>query len=73
LRAGMTLAVEPMINLGTEETVTLDDEWTVVTADRKASAHYEHVVLVTTGDPEILTWRERINPPLTDPLNHTVA
>jgi methionyl aminopeptidase len=73
LRAGMTLAVEPMINLGTEETVTLDDEWTVVTADRKASAHYEHVVLVTTGEPEVLTWRERINPPLMQPLNHTVA
>ena len=69
----MTLAVEPMINLGTEETVTLDDEWTVVTADRKASAHYEHVVLVTTGEPEVLTWRERINPRLTEPLNRLVV
>lgn len=65
LRAGMTLAIEPMVNLGVEETRTLADGWTVVTLDRKPSAHYEHTVLVTKGDPEVLTWRERINPPLT--------
>jgi methionyl aminopeptidase len=73
LRAGMTIAIEPMINLGTEETQTLDDGWTVVTLDRKASAHYEHMVLVTDGDPEVLTPRARINPPLIQPLNRDVA
>lgn len=73
LRAGMTLAIEPMINLGTEQTMTLDDGWTVVTLDRKASAHYEHVVLVTTGEPEVLTWRERTNPPLSPTLDRTIA
>ena len=73
LRAGMTLAIEPMVNLGTEQTQTLDDYWTVVTMDRKPSAHYEHMVLITDGEPEILTRRERINPPLVQPLNRTVA
>ena len=73
LRAGMTIAIEPMINLGVEQTRTLDDGWTVVTKDRLPSAHYEHVVLITTGEPEVLTWRERLNPPLTQPLNRTVS
>lgn len=73
LRAGMTLAIEPMINLGVEQTQTLADGWTVVTVDRKPSAHYEHVVLITDGEPEVLTSRPRINPPLTEPLNRTVA
>lgn len=73
LRAGMTLAIEPMINLGVEETVTLADGWTVITLDRKPSAHYEHMVLITDGEPEVLTARPRINPPLTTPLNKTVA
>ena len=59
LRPGMVLAIEPMVNLGTARTITLEDGWTVVTADRKPSAHFEHTVLVTDGDPEILTWRER--------------
>lgn len=62
LKAGMTLAIEPMVNLGTEKTRTLSDGWTVITQDRKPSAHYEHVVLITTGEPEILTWRERMFP-----------
>jgi methionyl aminopeptidase len=62
LKAGMTLAIEPMINLGTGKTRILADEWTVVTLDRKPSAHYEHVVLVTEGDPEILTHRRRMFP-----------
>ena len=62
LKAGMTLAIEPMINLGTAKTRTLSDGWTVITQDRKPSAHYEHVVLITTGDPEVLTWRERMFP-----------
>jgi methionyl aminopeptidase len=73
LRAGMTIAIEPMINLGTEATQTLEDGWTVVTMDRKPSAHYEHMVLITTGDPEILTWRERINPRLMPQLDRSVA
>lgn len=73
LRAGMSIAIEPMINLGVEQTQTLKDGWTVVTMDRKPSAHYEHVVLITDGEPEVLTWRERTNAPLTQPLTRTVA
>jgi methionyl aminopeptidase len=69
----MTFAIEPMINMGGEDTVTLSDDWTVVTQDRRPSAHYEHVVLVTDGDPEVLTWRERTNPPLALKLDRTVA
>ena len=59
LKAGMILAIEPMVNAGVGEVDWLDDGWTVVTADRKPSAHFEHTVLVTNGDPEILTWRPR--------------
>jgi len=55
LREGMTLAIEPMCNLGTRETVTLDDKWTVVTADGEPSAHYEHTVAVVPGGSEVLT------------------
>lgn len=55
LRAGMTLAIEPMINIGTGEVEWLDDGWTVITADHSLSAHYENTVLVTDGEPEILT------------------
>jgi methionyl aminopeptidase len=55
LKPGMCLAIEPMINLGTGKVDMLDDGWTAVTKDRKASAHFEHTVLVTNGDPEILT------------------
>ena len=55
LKAGMTLAIEPMINLGTWEVECLDDGWTVVTADGSLSAHYENTVLITDGEPEILT------------------
>lgn len=55
LRAGMTLAIEPMINEGTYEVEWLDDDWTVVTADGKLSAHYENTVLITHDEPEILT------------------
>ncbi|MFV1995084.1 MAG: type I methionyl aminopeptidase, partial [Verrucomicrobiales bacterium] len=60
LRAGMILAIEPMVNLGTENVRILEDNWTVVTVDALCSAHFEHTVLVTDGDPEILTWRERL-------------
>jgi methionyl aminopeptidase len=58
LRPGMTLAVEPMINTGTHEVVWMDDEWTVVTADRSLSAHYENTILITEGKPEILSLTE---------------
>ena len=55
LVAGMTLAIEPMINAGTWEVCWLDDDWTVVTEDGSLSAHYENTVLITDGEPEILT------------------
>jgi methionyl aminopeptidase len=55
LRPGMTLAIEPMVNAGRPEVKILKDGWTVVTADGKPSAHFEHTVLVTGGEPEILT------------------
>ena len=59
LMPGMTLAIEPMINAGVPSVRILDDGWTVITDDRKPSAHFEHTVLITSGDPEILTWRPR--------------
>jgi methionyl aminopeptidase len=59
LRAGMTLAIEPMVNMGCATVKVLDDDWTVVTADHSPSAHFEHTVLVTKGEPEILTWRAK--------------
>ena len=55
LRAGMTLCVEPMINMGRADVEWLDDDWTVVSADHSLSAHYENTVLITDGEPEILT------------------
>ena len=55
---GMTIAVEPMVNVGTEEVRILKDGWTVKTADGKLSAHYENTVLITDGEPEILTVTE---------------
>ncbi len=55
LKPGMCIAIEPMITLGTWETKTLDDGWTVVTADNSLAAHFEHTVLITPNGPEILT------------------
>lgn len=55
LLKGMTLAIEPMVNMGTFEVSVLRDKWTTVTADGKLSAHYENTVLITDGEPEILT------------------
>lgn len=55
LQPGMTLAIEPMINIGCSEVDWLDDDWTVVSADGSLSAHYENTVLITEGEPEILT------------------
>lgn len=57
LKAGMVIAVEPMLNLGTAQVFMLDDDWTVVTGDEKPSAHFEHTVLVTKDGYEILTKR----------------
>lgn len=57
MRPGMTMAIEPMLNLGDKATKVLDDDWTVVTADGSWSAHFEHTVLITEGEPEILTKR----------------
>lgn len=59
LKPGMTIAIEPMVNAGRRDVRVLNDGWTVVTADGKLSAHFEHTVLVTGGEPEILTCRER--------------
>ena len=59
MKAGMTLAIEPMVNLGVCGVRILEDGWTVVTADGKPSAHFEHTVLITHGEPEILTWQEK--------------
>ena len=58
LEKGMTLAIEPMINLGSSKVEVLDDGWTVLTKDRKPSAHVEHTVLVGKNSPEILTCKE---------------
>jgi methionyl aminopeptidase len=55
LKEGMVLAIEPMINMGVKEVVHLNDGWTVLTKDRKPSAHFEHDVCITKGDPDILT------------------
>jgi methionyl aminopeptidase len=57
LRPGMTLAIEPMINMGRADVEWLDDDWTVVTDDGSLSAHYENTVLITEGEPELLSLR----------------
>ena len=58
LEAGMTIAIEPMINMGTARVLQQSDGWTVVTADGKPSAHYENTVLITEGEPRLLTLHE---------------
>jgi methionyl aminopeptidase len=60
LRPGMTLAIEPMVNAGQPAVKMLKDGWTVVTIDGQLSAHFEHTVLITEGEPEILTCREKM-------------
>ena len=55
LQAGMTLAIEPMINIGRPDVAWTDDDWTVVTDDGSLSAHYENTILITKGEPEILS------------------
>jgi methionyl aminopeptidase len=59
LKAGMTLAIEPMLNIGGSNIKTLDDGWTIVTADGSLSAHFEHSILITKGTPVILTRRDQ--------------
>ena len=54
----MTLAVEPMINIGSPEVLWLDDDWTVISEDLSLSAHYENTILITDGKPEILSLTE---------------
>jgi len=60
LRPGMTIAIEPMVNAGQPGVKVLNDGWTVVTQDGSLSAHFEHTVLITEGEPEILTWQEQV-------------
>lgn len=60
LRAGMTLAIEPMITMGTWEVDWMDDDWTVVTADGSLSAHYENTILITDGEPEIFSLNDSL-------------
>ena len=55
LRPGMTIAIEPMVLLGTYETRVLRDRWTVISADKSLTAHFEHTVAVTDGEPLVLT------------------
>ena len=59
LMPGMTLAIEPMINIGRPDVEWLDDDWTVVTEDGSLSAHYENTILITEGEPEILSLTHR--------------
>lgn len=55
IKSGMTIAIEPMINLGTHKVIVADDGWTILTADGKSSAHFEHTIAIIDGKPEILT------------------
>ncbi|MFT5468171.1 MAG: methionyl aminopeptidase [Verrucomicrobiales bacterium] len=68
LKSGMIFALEPMVNLGTERVKIQKDNWTVNTLDGLPSAHYEHSVLITKGDPEILTPRPRLIPATMPPV-----
>jgi methionyl aminopeptidase len=60
LRPGMTIAIEPMVNAGSPDVKILNDGWTVVTRDGSLSAHFEHTVLITEAEPEILTCTEKV-------------
>ncbi|MHB8132530.1 MAG: type I methionyl aminopeptidase, partial [Mobilitalea sp.] len=55
LEAGMTLAIEPMVNAGRYDVYWLEDDWTVVSSDGSLSAHYENTILITDGEPELFT------------------
>ena len=69
LKAGMTLCIEPMINAGTFEVFTADDDWTITTQDRERSAHYEHMVVVRKGEAEILSSFSHIEQVIEAPYN----
>ncbi len=73
IRAGYVFAIEPMLNLGSYETKTLKDKWTVVTSDGKPSAHCEHTVAITAAGPEILTLTKKQKVSLNKPILETVA
>ena len=60
LAAGMAIAVEPMINAGEYDVAVLDDDWGVVTEDGSLSAHYENTIIITNGEPEILTMYDEV-------------
>lgn len=55
IKKGMALAIEPMVNIGREHVRVLDDNWTVVTSDKSLSAHYENTIIITDGEPEVIT------------------
>ncbi len=55
IQEGLVVAIEPMINMGTRRVIQLNDGWTIVTADKKPSAHFEHDVAVVNGKPEVLS------------------
>lgn len=73
IRAGFTFALEPMLTLGTHETKTLEDGWTVITADKKLAAHAEHTVAVTAEGPEILTLTKEQKAGLNDAKKETAS
>lgn len=73
IRAGYCFAIEPMLNMGTHETKTLDDKWTVITADGKPSAHCEHTIAVTLEGPEILTLTKEQKAQLKQAKSETVS
>ena len=73
IRVGYCFAIEPMLNLGSPETLTLDDKWTVVTVDGKLSAHAEHTIAVTEDGPEILTLTKEQKKRLGGPKSQNAA
>lgn len=73
IRAGYCFAIEPMLNLGTAETKTLSDKWTVVTLDGKASAHAEHTIAITEDGPEILTLTKKQKEQLSNGMAQNAA
>ena len=69
MKDGMTICIEPMINMGTHEVFTEDDKWTITTSDSKPSAHYEHMVVVRKGEAEVLSTFEYIEQVIEAPYN----